>query len=172
MFKKIVCVASVTSFVLVSSPAAFAQSLGVYDPHANFGLPSEVSASVYMRIPFNGGLKRKNNEEARFGFAVSTTMPKQFSYSALNYGNSFQGTGNRQIKVLDISIGATKGFKSLKLNGQSFTDMKRLYADGDDEKKNRTWLYVLGGAVAAVGIIVIIGASKCENVGFGGNPGC
>ena len=162
MFKRFVSVAAVCSFVCVSSPAAFAQSADVYDPHAHFGYPSQVSGGLYIRVPFNGGLKRSSNEEARFGFALKTTMPQKYSYTPLSHGYSFQGSANRQIKFLDISIGPS-GFKSFKLNGQSFAEINALYADEEGKKKKKVWPWVLGGAALGVGILVAVVFAACDN---------
>lgn len=173
MLKEFISVATICSFVCVSSPAALAQSADVYDPHSNFGQRSEVSASLYVRIPFNGGLKRSSNEEARFGLALRTTLPQSFSTAANNYGYAFQGFGSRQIKVLDLSIGSN-GFKSFKLNGHSLAEFNALYADeeGDGKKKKKVWPWVVGG-LALTGIVVgVVFTTQCDTDGPLGTFNC
>lgn len=134
MSKRFFLVATIISFVCASSSVVSAQSADVYDPHANYSQPSDVSASLYVRVPFNGGLKRASNEEARFGLALKTTLPQSFSYTANNYGYAFQGSAGPQIKILDLSVGPN-GFKSFKLNNMSLNQINALYADEEEREE-------------------------------------
>ena len=186
MLKRLTSLAAITGILLAGSPVALAQSADIYNPifnpHANFGHSSDVSASLYARVPFNGGLKRSANEGARFGLTVSTRLPQKFSYAPMSYGNSFQSSLGRQVNVLDLSIGYsfhdtgfhdTGGFQSFKLNGHSFNEINALYADDEEGKKKRSpWPWVLLGGAVVFGAIAITAIAKCDNNGPFGTTTC
>lgn len=141
----------------------FAQSAEFYDPFEHYGYQSGVTGGIYVKVPFNGRLKRSSNSEVRFGLALKAKFPRNFSY-AQSYQYSFAASNTQEIKFLDLSIGPS-GFKSFKLNGQSFKDMKRIYADGDDEKEGMSTgtKVLIGVGVAAAVFLAVIIIAGCTN---------
>ena len=159
----IIALLTATSAPTVAA-AGFDPHLGApYNGFGNSQRSAELTAGVYLRVPFSGG-PRRSLSETRFGLAVGARLP---AYDRYDSGRSLADMP----KLLDLSIGL-RGRESLRLNGLSLIDMPTLYADEDGKPKNsKVWLWIVGGA-AVVGIFVIGGtaAAKAATKDFPSNP--
>jgi hypothetical protein len=143
-------------FLLASTaPAMAAPDLfpGTRDhTHGQYSRTSAITAGAYVRVPFNGGLRRPA-QEPRFGLRLSGNLAGQYRHQ-----NTFLGGGSQ--RLLDLSLGAS-GSDSFRLNGLTINQINALYAgeeeDGNGGKKKSGFRRGLVYGLAAVGVIVLVG---------------
>jgi hypothetical protein len=120
--------------------------------HDQFSRSPGITAGAYVRVPFNGGLRR-STEETRFGLRLSGNMAGQYRYRT-----TFLGAGSQ--RLLDLSLG-TSGTQSFRVNNLTIDQFNALYAgeeeDGNGGKKKSGFRRGLVYGLAAVGVIVLVG---------------
>ena len=159
MLKQFISLAAAASLVSISTPSAFAGSgQEAFDPFAHYGLPSEVSGSFYIKVPFTGGLKKSAIQEPRFGFALKAKLGSGYS----NYSHPLSapiGTNitNGMVNIVDLSFGFS-GKDSFRFNGLNFTDVKAAL-NADEDGKNNSWVWIVGGVVLVGGLAAALALS-------------
>lgn len=151
MLRQCLSMICVIALVTVNSAPSFAAgefelySVSQYTGIDTYQRSAELTAGLYLRVPFSGGLRR-SVDETRFGLSFGARAP------------SYDRLGGRPLlldrpQLFDLSVGL-QGKESLRIDGLNI-DMPTLYADGDEEfEKEPKWLWVLVG----VGVLFIASA--------------
>ncbi|MEE8258224.1 MAG: hypothetical protein V3R20_00885, partial [Sphingomonadales bacterium] len=102
MLKQITSMAVAANMVLFSMPSATAGP-ETYDPFAHYGYPSKVSGGIYLKVPFNGRIKKSAIQEPRFGFALKAKLGSGYGYSMHPLSAPMgANTPNGMVNIVDL----------------------------------------------------------------------
>ena len=165
MLRRCLSIISIIALITATSAPTFAAGpdpyLGApYNGFDNYRRSAELTAGVYLRVPFSGG-SRRSLSGTRFGLTVGARLPAYDRYDSRR-GLLYSP------KLFDLSIGL-QGKESVRLNGISIIDMPTLYADEDDEDGGwgaGQWIFAGFVVFGAVILITTVAACSGEDDGF------
>ena len=132
---------AITCFSSFISPTISGE--GISNAFAN---TYQARAGVYFRLPFAGGLKKTEETQLNYGFAMGLGRTQAGS-SMMNARRTF----NADIIKLNFK---TKGFKNFNVGGQDLYRINRTRlgaTEGESMFTSKTMLY----AAAGVGVVVL-----------------
>jgi hypothetical protein len=159
MLRKFLSIFTTSVFLIATTAPAMAAERDLFPStrnhtHDQFSRNSGITAGAYVRVPFNGGLKRAS-EEPRFGLRLTGNLAGQYRYQ-----NTFLGAGSQ--RLLDLSLG-TSGSDSFRVNSLTIDQFNALYAAGaDEEGKKGMHPAVIGLAVVGGVILVLLAVFAVE----------
>ncbi|MEE8258223.1 MAG: hypothetical protein V3R20_00880 [Sphingomonadales bacterium] len=162
MLKQFISLAAAASLISISMPSSVAGP-ETYDPFAHYGYPSKVSGGFYLKIPFNGRIKKSATQGPRFGFALKAKLGSGYGTS-MHPLSAPMGTNltNGMVNIVDLSFGFS-GTDSFRFNDLSLTDVKTALNAEEDEKKGSAIPWIIGGVLVAGGIAVVVATKNTLN---------